>query len=251
MVLYSTNNGASWTQLDSSNAQGHYDTLGFDPQGPPSSNTPITDKYAFTYDRFAWRQVTFNVTSLAGSSSVKFRFQFSSDNIGNGDGIYIDNVAVREARPSSPNYTVYGESSGDRLGWSAVSLGDLSGDGKAEFAFGAPDAPTGLTQEAGAVYVFQGSSGLSGSTGALSAAEVLRGSTSSGNLGFSLEPISSFNGSSQTFLFAGSPGLGGGSGGASIGNASAPIPELSDALAVAASVAGLALIGRRRRARAT
>jgi len=248
LVKYSTNNGSSWTHLDSTNAQKLYDRQGYDPPGP-NSDTAISGNWAFTFDRFVWRTVSFNISSLAGNS-VKFRFQFASDGVGVADGIYIDDVAVREAQPSSPNYTVYGEAAGDRFGWAVASLGDISGDGNDEFGVGAPLAPSGLTSRAGAAFVFLGSASLSGSAPALDAAEALRGGTGAGNLGWSLSPIVAFNASGATFLFAGSPGLGSGSGGATIGNATAPIPEFSAFAAPVVFVASLGfLAGRRRRSR--
>jgi hypothetical protein len=249
MVLYSTNSGSTWTQLDSTNTQGLYDALGYDPTGPPSANTAITDMWAFTYDRFEWRQVAFNVSSLAGSSSVKFRIEFVADSLNGGDGIYIDDVAVREANMSSPNLTVYGDSAGDRFGWSVAAPGDMSGDGRSEFAVGAPFAPNGLTSAAGAAYVFVGSSALNGTAVAPDAAEVLHGLNASENLGWSLASISGFNGSSHTYLFAGAPGTGSGAGGARIGDASAPIPEFSQVAFPMAAVAGIVMFGRLRRRR--
>lgn len=241
VVLYTLNSGSSWTQVDSSNTQGQYDTT------VSAGSSALNGQKAFTYDRPTWRQVTFNVSSLVGNSSVKFRIEFSSDSGTTADGIYIDNFAVREARPSSPNFTVYGESVGDELGWSVASLGDANADGKSEFAFGAPYAPAGLASGAGAAYIFKGNSTLSGSAPALDAAEVVRGSAASDNLGWSLAPVTGFNGSSMTYLFAGAPGSGSGAGGGSIGDASAPIPEFSDLAVPAIAVAMLVLVGRRRR----
>ncbi len=247
-VLYSLNGGSTWTQLDSTNAQGLYDAPGTNPAGT-ASDSAISGLFAFTYDRFVWRSVAFNVSSLAGNSSVKFRFQFASSPSGNADGVYLDDIAVREARPSSPNYTVYGNAAGDLLGWSVAAMGDLNGDGYGDFAVGAPQAPSGLTAGAGAAFVFAGSPSLNGSVSALSAAEVLQGPSPSANLAWSLAPVTGFNNSSATYLFAGAPGLNSGAGGALIGHATAPIPEFADLSAAVAMAAAVALVGRARRRR--
>ena len=246
MVLFTVNSGSTWAQVDSTNAQAFYDTTGNNPGGT-MSDTAISGKYAFTYDRPTWRAVAFNVSSLAGNSSVRFRIEFASDSATVGDGIYIDNVAVREARPSSPNFTVYGESVGDELGWSVASLGDANSDGMAEFAFGAPGADSGLSNDAGAAYVLKGSSTLNGTAAAPGAAEAIRGLSASDNLGWSLATVKSYNSSAATFLFAGAPGANSSAGSARIGDATAPIPEFSTVVGPSLAAAAVALIARRRR----
>jgi hypothetical protein len=242
LVAYSTNNGTSWTQLDSSNTQGIYDGVG------AAGSSPIAGNYAFTYDRFVWRKVTFNISSLAGQSSVVFRFQFGSGNSGVADGVYIDNVEVRESHPSSPNYTASGEGSGDLFGWYVAALGDVDHDGVGDFAAGAPNADAGLTLDAGAAYLFTGASSLNGTATTLSADEVLRSSTAGASLGWSLVGLSGYNTTNSTYLVAGAPNAGEGAGTASFGDATAPIPEFGDVAGVIAAVLLVVVsVGRRRR----
>ena len=248
LVKYTVDSGANWIQLNADNSEGNYDTIGYDPPGPPVDNTPITDLYAFTYDRFVWRQVTFNLTPLAGNASVKLRFQFGSDSAVNSDGVYLDDIAVREARPSSPDVALYGEGAGDLFGFAVAPMGDANGDGAADFAVGAPSASPGGLAGAGQAFVFTGSATLNGTNTSANAAEVLSGTSAGGNLGWSLAPLAGFNVSQAVFLVAGTPGLSAGGGGASVGNATSPIPEFGS-VAIPGGLAALVSIGLRRNRR--
>ncbi len=246
LVKYTTNNGSTWAQVNGNNSEGNYDVLGYDPPG--SATTPISSLYAFTYDRFVWRQVSFNLTSLVGNASVKVRFEFGSDSANTADGVYLDNIALREARPSSPDLALYGEGAGDAFGFAVAAVGDANADGTADFAVGAPYASPGGLSRAGKAFLFTGSPSLNGTNTSGSAAEVLSGSSAGANLGWSLAALSGFNNSAATFLFAGTPGASGGAGGASVGNATSPIPEFGS-VALPASLVGLAALGLRRRRR--
>jgi hypothetical protein len=245
LVKYSLNNGSSWSQLDASNLQGLYDTTAYR-ANKPSDRTPIADLWAFTYDRFVWRQVTFNLSSLVGNASVKIRFQFASDLGVNADGIYLDNIAVREANPSSPNATYYGDAAGDLFGWSVVALPGANFDAYGDFAVGAPGADAGLVPDAGAVYVFTGNASLPGTTFGMDSAEITQGGSGSDQLGYSLSSLSGFNDSASTYFFAGAPGAGDGSGSGTVADASTAIPEFADAAAVALILLPAAMLVRRR-----
>lgn len=247
LIKVSINSSSTWTQVNANNSQGNYDAQGNNPGGT-ASDTAISGLWAFTYDRFVWRQATFNLSAFSGNWSVKVRIQFASDASGNGDGIYIDNIALREAAPSSPDLALYGESAGDRFGASVASVGDANGDGTADFAVGAPTASPGGLSAAGKAFVFTGSSKLNGTNTSAGAAEVLSGTSAGANLGWSLAPVSGFNSSSATFLFAGTPGASSGAGGALVGNATLPIPEFGS-LAVPAVLAGVVALALRRKRR--
>ncbi|HEX9709142.1 MAG TPA: hypothetical protein VGB42_04145, partial [Candidatus Thermoplasmatota archaeon] len=245
-VEYSTNGGSSWTQVDASNTQGLYDTTVWD-TGNPNQKSALAGSYAFTFDRPVWRLVVFNVSSLAGQPSVAFRFRFASDFTLTEDGVYIDNVAVRERNPSSPNFTIYGVAHGDLFGMSVTAFGSASGTaGISDFAVGAPYADKGLTPDAGAAFVFTGSSSLGGTTTAASAAAVSRGNSASSGAGWSVSGLEGFNGSSAVRIFVGAPLGGANQGGALVGDVTEAIPELSDAAAVSLAVALLFFVRRKR-----
>ncbi len=246
-IEYSVN-GSGFAQLDASNTQGLYDTVVYDGPGQPSQKSVLRGDPAFTYDRTYWRTVSFNLSSLAGAWNVVFRFRFASDYVVQEDGIYIDNVAVRELNPSSPNFTAYGSGVGGHFGSAVATLPSASGvDGVSDLVVGAPYADSGFLVRAGAAFVFQGSPTLNGTSLAASAAAVSHGSSAGSGAGWSVHGLAGFNSSSAVRVFVGAPLGGNNQGGALVGNVSSAIPELSD-LATASLVAvAIFVIARRRR----
>ncbi len=73
---------------------------------------------------------------------------------GAGSGV----VRVFSGRDGSLLYTLGGEAAGDHFGWSITVLGDLDGDGVAEFAVGAVDA-SHAGPSSGSVYIESGATG--------------------------------------------------------------------------------------------
>jgi hypothetical protein len=213
------------------------------------SDSALATEWAFTYDRPAWRTIDFNISALAGQSSVVVRFRFASDSAYNEDGVYIDNIAIHERRPSSPDFTVYGSAPGGQAGTSVAAIGSASGvSGQSDFAVGAPYADHGYDTAAGAAYVFLGAADLNGTTTTSNAAATAYGASSGSGTGWSVHGLTGFNNSNAVRIFVGAPLGGNNQGGALVGNVSAAIPEFSD-LAAAPAVVALVFLGARWRRR--
>lgn len=124
-----------------------------------------------------------NIGTTLDVGQVCLRYGSSSLN-GTGTPLYFPDAAGCSAR-----FT--GQASGDQLGYSLVSAGDLNGDGKGELAFGAPfrDRLDGSNPNEGGAYLVLGSSTLySGekvlTTGASFTGVIeLRGSSGESNFG--------------------------------------------------------------------
>jgi len=99
----------------------------------------------------------------------------------------------------TPALRLTGEAAGDYFGWPAVAAGDLNGDGFADLAVGAilNDA---VATNAGSVYVFLGGTVPDGE-----ADLVLRGTDTSGWLGYSVSGVGDFDGDGFDDLLAGAP----------------------------------------------
>ncbi|HTF87825.1 MAG TPA: integrin alpha [Planctomycetota bacterium] len=96
-----------------------------------------------------------------------------------------------------PIRTFQGEFTGDRFGTSVAGIGDLTGDGISEVAVGAPEHDRQLTQDAGAVYIFNGATG----------AEIMKyaGSFTSDKFGWCVSPAGDANGDGTPDFAYGAP----------------------------------------------
>ncbi len=92
-----------------------------------------------------------------------------------------DSLISCEGTVGNDDFSVFGDAGGDRLGQAISYAGDVTGDGTADFAVGS----RWRALENGAVYVFAGSSTLSGSRAA-SGAEVTIAGNGSERFGFSV-----------------------------------------------------------------
>lgn len=106
---------------------------------------------------------------------------------------------------SDPDLVLDSPAAGAHFGWSLASLGDLDGDGRDDFAVGAPLADTAAF-EAGAVYVY-----LGGSPGP-SPDLILLGSLAYDRFGWSVAGVGTFLGGSTRCLAVGAPANGNGAG---------------------------------------
>ncbi len=205
----------------------------FDGPGPPTQKSVLRGEYAFTYNRPDWRRVDFNLSSLTGQTNLAFRFRFASDVAVTEDGIYIDNVEIRERNPSSSSLTIYGAGYGDQFGYSVAAMESATGSTTvSDLAVGAPYADAGFATDAGAAYVFSGSTTLGGYTTAASADATSEGANANAGNGWSVQSLTDFNDSSAVYLFSGAPLTGGNQGGGALGNVTEAIPELSDVVMV-------------------
>jgi len=107
----------------------------------------------------------------------------------------------------TPDVTLDGPASGANFGWSVAALGDFDGDGRDDFAVGAPLADTaGL--EAGAVYIYLGRSSGPATTPDLT----LLGNLAYERFGWSVAGVGAFLGGSARCLLVGAPSNGTGAG---------------------------------------
>ncbi len=86
-VEYSTDNGASWSVLG-----GAGDTNGinwYNTSSMVSSNAP-----GWSGNSQGWTEATYNLHQFSGMAALKFRFVFMSNNIGNLDGVCIDDFEI-------------------------------------------------------------------------------------------------------------------------------------------------------------
>ncbi len=98
----------------------------------------------------------------------------------------------------NPNATWNG-SGGESFGYAVARIGDVNGDGRGDFAVGAPDADdTG--SDAGRVYVFYGADPLP-----TSPALILEGPTASGRFGWAITALGDFDGDGRDDFAVGAP----------------------------------------------
>lgn len=98
----------------------------------------------------------------------------------------------------TPLRSFSGEAAGDQFGWVTANLGDLNGDGVADFASTAPTNDAGGVN-AGRVYVYSGASG----------AELFRvtGDVANAQLGFSVDAVGDLNGDGTEDLVIGAAAI--------------------------------------------
>jgi hypothetical protein len=89
-IEYSTNGGASWTQLGSRSDLNWYN---YENQNITNGAFPIGKSY-FTNAQLNWTQYVKDVSFLAGRANVSFRFVFRSDGEEQAQGLAIDDVQV-------------------------------------------------------------------------------------------------------------------------------------------------------------
>jgi hypothetical protein len=70
--------------------------------------TTYSQLRSFTGSDSTWRKVTIDLTPFAGASSLRVVFQVSSDGSPQGDGWYIDDIAVAELAPFADNPLISG-----------------------------------------------------------------------------------------------------------------------------------------------
>ena len=95
-------------------------------------------------------------------------------------------------------WTIYGTSEGDELGYSLVNLGDVNGDGKADFAVGALQRRTS-TPQPGYVRVCSGANGAT-----IATITGIAGTDT--DFGFALAAMPDVSGDGRNELIIGSPG---------------------------------------------
>ncbi|MCI0330777.1 MAG: integrin alpha, partial [candidate division Zixibacteria bacterium] len=94
-------------------------------------------------------------------------------------------------------YQKDGSATSDRLGWSVAGVGDVNGDGRADFIVGAALADPGGISNAGSAYLY------SGASGALLYQK--NGSGTNGQLGWSVAGAGDVNGDGRGDFIVGSP----------------------------------------------
>ncbi|MCW2349248.1 FG-GAP-like repeat-containing protein [Sphingobium sp. B12D2B] len=92
------------------------------------------------------------------------------------------NLSALTVATNTLGFMIDGSSANDQLGWSTTALGDVNGDGLADFLIGSPYIDANGTTDAGAAYVVFGRAGTSGTPIALTA--LTAGGTST--LGFAI-----------------------------------------------------------------
>ena len=95
-----------------------------------------------------------NAASMAGKSYVVY---------GSSAG-YPANVELTDVAAGTGGFAITGLATGDLLGWSVATIGDLNGDGFSDFAIGAPGATPAGRIYAGKTYIVYGKSGTFGAT---------------------------------------------------------------------------------------
>ena len=107
---------------------------------------------------------------------------------------------------SNTHVNLTGAVAGDRFGYSVATAGDLNNDGFENIIVGAPynDTAKGQTSDAGAVYIFNGSSGLT-DTSAGSADNISYGKTANDHFGWSVSKAGNIDGNSVLEVMVGAP----------------------------------------------
>jgi hypothetical protein len=116
---------------------------------------------------------------------------------------YVDNIVWLG---SPPDIGLSGAVNGDRFGYSVATAGDLNNDGFDDIIVGAPynDSADGSIADAGAVYIFNGSAGLT-DTSASSADNISYGKTANDHFGWSVSKTGNIDGNSVLEVIVGAP----------------------------------------------
>jgi len=174
------------------------------PQTNPADGAPLT------------RAFTLDTTSLAnGSHTVEIDVVDRAGNV-QSDTL---NVVVQHVAPLSPqslvnqlSQTIGGALGGDKAGTSITNLGDLNGDGVDDFAVGAPTAGNNLLRLlSGSVYIVSGAQLASGAVDLSNPADYLLridGPALGAECGSAVSAVGDINGSGDTGLAIGCPGVG-------------------------------------------
>jgi hypothetical protein len=89
VVEISTDNGANWTDLGA-----YMKTNGYNTSIASDAGTALINRAAFSGTSNGFVQTIIDLSSFAGSTA-KFRFRFASDNGGNVNGWYVDNISLK------------------------------------------------------------------------------------------------------------------------------------------------------------
>ncbi len=108
---------------------------------------------------------------------------------------------------ATPDRILEGRRAGERFGWSITALGDFNGDGRDDFAVGAPYSDAGAVEN-GAVYVFYGRNGHPNATPDLT----VTGTLAYERFGWAVAAADRFLGGSARCLAVGAPSTGSGAG---------------------------------------
>ena len=124
----------------------------------------------------------------------------NADGIGTNSGQVYLYLGTSTGPATTATWTGDGEAAGDGFGQSIAALGDLNGDGYADFAVGAPDYDVSTSGAEGAVYIYLGNS-----SGSPTLSQRLDGATADASFGSSVSGGQDFDGDGYTDLLIGSP----------------------------------------------
>jgi len=206
--------GAAVSGLEDQNGDGAWEVL----VGAPGYQAAGQDA-GRAYLWFGGTALDLNANRVfAGHAGEHFGHSVSRIGDVNGDGTpdiaigapYADNAGSEAGRvylfyggdplPTAPDVTLEGPAANGQFGWAIAALGDLDGDGRDDFAVGAPRTNTyGI--EAGAAYVYFGRSGGPLTTPSLT----LAGSRAYEHFGWSVAGVADFLGGSANCVAVGAP----------------------------------------------
>jgi hypothetical protein len=187
--------------------------------GAPGADAAGTDA-GRVYLWFGETAISLNANEIWDGTTGGEQFGHCVARIGDVNGDLVDDFAVGAPYANATSadggrvYLFYGgtplsagadlvlesPSVGGQFGWSIAALGDFDGDGRDDFAVGAPMA-SATALEAGAVHVYYGDSGGPATTPDWTATSSLAGE----RLGWSLAGVGAFLGGSARCLAVGAP----------------------------------------------
>ena len=152
VLEYSTNNGASWSDLGPLLTDGGYNgTI------TTSSNNPLKGRNAFVRESNGYKSSRANLSSLAGQS-VRIRFRIGTDFIADDYGWFIDDIRIYTCGPTlAPTAATQAASNVTTSGATLNGMVDPNGTATSyQFEFG-PTAAYGSFAPAGPASVGAGS----------------------------------------------------------------------------------------------